>query len=213
MNRIYNRYSSMLLQVNNISKAFGEHQVLSDVSFTVDNGEAVALLGGNGAGKTTLLRIITRLLEPDAGHVLFDGHPLAQDDLRHIGYLPEERGLYRNMRVGEQALYLLRLKGLSRREAEAAARQWFATLGIQDWWDRPVRKLSKGMQQRLQFAVSVAHSPRLLILDEPLSGLDTAGAAMLCSQIAALKQQGTAIILSTHNLQAATDLCDKTFNL
>lgn len=203
----------MILQVEHISKAFGERQVLTDVNLTVDSGQAVALLGGNGAGKTTLLRIITRLLEPDAGHVLFDGHPLAQDDLRHIGYLPEERGLYRNMRVGEQALYLLRLKGLSRREAEAAARQWFATLGIQDWWDRPVRKLSKGMQQRLQFAVSVAHSPRLLILDEPLSGLDTAGAAMLCSQIAALKQQGTAIILSTHNLQAATDLCDKTFNL
>ena len=203
----------MILQVEHISKAFGERQVLTDVNLTVDSGQAVALLGGNGAGKTTLLRIITRLLEPDAGHVLFDGHSLAQDDLRHIGYLPEERGLYRNMRVGEQALYLLRLKGLSRREAEAAARQWFATLGIQDWWDRPVRKLSKGMQQRLQFAVSVAHSPRLLILDEPLSGLDTAGAAMLCSQIAALKQQGTAIILSTHNLQAATDLCDKTFNL
>ena len=203
----------MILQVEHISKAFGERQVLSDVNLTVDSGQAVALLGGNGAGKTTLLRIITRLLEPDAGHVLFDGHPLAQDDLRHIGYLPEERGLYRNMRVGEQALYLLRLKGLSRREAEAAARQWFATLGIQDWWDRPVRKLSKGMQQRLQFAVSVAHSPRLLILDEPLSGLDTAGADMLCSQIAALKQQGIAIILSTHNLQAATDLCDKTFNL
>ena len=203
----------MILQVEHISKAFGERQVLTDVNLTVDSGQAVALLGGNGAGKTTLLRIITRLLEPDAGHVLFDGHPLAHDDLRHIGYLPEERGLYRNMRVGEQALYLLRLKGLSRREAEAAARQWFATLGIQDWWDRPVRKLSKGMQQRLQFAVSVAHSPRLLILDEPLSGLDTAGAAMLCSQIAALKQQGTAIILSTHNLQAATDLCDKTFNL
>ena len=203
----------MILQVEHISKAFGERQVLSDVNLTVDSGQAVALLGGNGAGKTTLLRIVTRLLEPDAGHVLFDGHSLAQDDLRHIGYLPEERGLYRNMRVGEQALYLLRLKGLSRREAEAAARQWFATLGIQDWWDRPVRKLSKGMQQRLQFAVSVAHGPRLLILDEPLSGLDAEGTAMLCSQIAALKQQGTAIILSTHNLQAATDLCDKTFNL
>lgn len=203
----------MILQVEHISKAFGERQVLSDVNLTVDSGQAVALLGGNGAGKTTLLRIVTRLLEPDAGHVLFGGHPLAQDDLRHIGYLPEERGLYRNMRVGEQALYLLRLKGLSRREAEAAARQWFTTLGIQLWWDRPVRKLSKGMQQRLQFAVSVAHGPRLLILDEPLSGLDAEGTAMLCSQIAALKRQGTAIILSTHNLQAATDLCDKTFNL
>ena len=203
----------MILQIEHISKAFGEHQVLTDVSFTVDSGQAVALLGGNGAGKTTLLRIVTRLLEPDAGHVLFDGHPLAQDDLRRIGYLPEERGLYRNMRVGEQTLYLLRLKGLSLREAEAAARRWFATLGMQDWWDRPTRKLSKGMQQRLQFAVSVAHSPRLLILDEPFSGLDAVGASLLRDQITALKRQGTAIILSTHNLQAAADLCDNTFNL
>ena len=203
----------MLLQVNHISKAFGEQQVLSDVNLSVNSGQAMALLGGNGAGKTTLLRIITRLLTPDKGTVLFDGHPLAQDDLRNIGYLPEERGLYRNMRVGEQTIYLLRLKGLSRREAEAATRQWFTTLGMQDWWDRPVRKFSKGMQQRLQFAVSVAHSPRLLILDEPFSGLDADNAAMLRDQITALKQQGTAIILSTHNLQAATDLCDNTFNL
>lgn len=203
----------MLLQVNNISKAFGEHQVLSDVSFTVDNGEAVALLGGNGAGKTTLLRIITRLLETDAGSVLFDGHPLVHDDLCHIGYLPEERGLYRNMRVGEQALYLLRLKGLARKEAEAAAHRWFSTLGMDDWWQMPTRKLSKGMQQRLQFAVSVAHSPHLLILDEPFSGLDADNASMLRNQIATLKQQGTAIILSTHNLQAASDLCDKTISL
>jgi ABC-2 type transport system ATP-binding protein len=203
----------MLLQVNNISKAFGEHQVLSDVSFTVDNGEAVALLGGNGAGKTTLLRIITCLLEPDMGSVLFDGHPIMQDDLRHIGYLPEERGLYRNMRVGEQALYLLRLKGLARQEAETVARRWFSTLGMDDWWQMPTRKLSKGMQQRLQFAVSVAHSPRLLILDEPFSGLDADNASVLHKQIATLKQQGTAIILSTHNLQAASDLCDKTIRL
>lgn len=203
----------MLLQVNNISKAFGEHQVLSGVSFTVDSGEAIALLGSNGAGKTTLLRIITRLLTPDSGSVLFDGHPLVQDDLRHIGYLPEERGLYRNMRVGEQALYLLRLKGLARREAEESAHRWFATLGMEEWWNTPVRKLSKGMQQRLQFAVSVAHSPRLLILDEPFSGFDADNAAMLRKQIAGLKQKGTAIILSTHNLQAAADLCDKTIQL
>lgn len=203
----------MLLQVNNISKAFGEHHVLSGVSFTVDSGEAVALLGSNGAGKTTLLRIVTRLLTPDSGSVLFDGHPLVQDDLRHIGYLPEERGLYRNMRVGEQALYLLRLKGLARRVAEESAHRWFATLGMEEWWNTPVRKLSKGMQQRLQFAVSVAHSPRLLILDEPFSGFDADNAAMLRNQIAGLKQKGTAIILSTHNLQAAADLCDKTIQL
>ena len=203
----------MLLQVDHISKAFGERQVLSDVSLTADSGEAVALLGNNGAGKTTLLRIITRLLEPDGGSVLFDGHTLVQDDLCQIGYLPEERGLYRNMRVGEQALYLLRLKGLTRQEAEEAAHRWFATLGMEDWWNTPVRKLSKGMQQRLQFVVSVAHSPRLLILDEPFSGFDADNASVLRNQIMALKEQGTAIILSTHNLQAAADLCDKTFNL
>ena len=203
----------MLLQVDHISKAFGERQVLSDISFTADSGEAVALLGNNGAGKTTLLRIITRLLEPDGGSVLFDGHSLVQDDLRQIGYLPEERGLYRNMRIGEQALYLLRLKGLTRQEAEEAAHRWFTTLGMEDWWHTPVRKLSKGMQQRLQFAVSVAHSPRLLILVEPFSGFDAENAAVLRNQIMALKEQGTAIILSTHNLQAAADLCDKTFNL
>lgn len=203
----------MILQVDHISKAFGEHRVLDNVCFTVDSGEAVALLGNNGAGKTTLLRIITRLLVADEGSVLFDGHPLVQDDLRHIGYLPEERGLYRNMRVGEQALYLLRLKGLSRREAEESAKRWFATLGMEEWWNTPVRKLSKGMQQRLQFAVSVAHSPRLLILDEPFSGFDADNAAVLHSSLSTLRSQGTAIILSTHNLQAAADLCDKTIRL
>ncbi len=203
----------MLLQINHISKAFGDKQVLADISFSADSGQAVALLGGNGAGKTTLLRIITRLLQPDSGTVLFDGHPLNQANLRQMGYLPEERGLYRNMRVGEQALYLMQLKGLSRRDAEAALLPWMQRLGMEEWWKMPTRKLSKGMQQRLQFAVSVAHSPHLLILDEPFSGLDANNASVLHSTLSTLLSQGTAIILSTHNLQAAADLCTKTVQL
>ena len=169
----------MMLQVDHISKAFGTRQVLTDVTFDVAAGEVVGLLGANGAGKTTLLRIITRLLEPDSGQVLFDGQPLTQDDLRNIGYLPEERGLYRRMRVGEQALYFTRLKGMSGSDAKEALHYWFQRLEMDEWWDRPAGKLSKGMQQRLQFVITVAHTPRLLILDEPFSGLDTAGADML----------------------------------
>ena len=203
----------MILQLDHISKSFGDHTVLHDVSLGVDGGQCVALLGGNGAGKTTLLRIVTRLLQPDSGTVLFDGHLLGQADMRQIGYLPEERGLYRNMRVGEQALYLMLLKGLSRRDAEEALLAWMQRLGMDGWWQMPTRKLSKGMQQRLQFVVSVAHNPRLLILDEPFSGLDANGAAMLRSQIERLRADGTAIILSTHNLQAASELCDLTITL
>lgn len=203
----------MMLQVDHISKAFGARQVLSDVTFDVAEGEVVGLLGANGAGKTTLLRIITRLLEPDSGQVLFNGQPLTQDDLRNIGYLPEERGLYRRMRVGEQALYFTQLKGMSGTDAKEALHNWFQRLEMDEWWDRPAGKLSKGMQQRLQFVITVAHTPRLLILDEPFSGLDTAGADMLGREVLQLKEQGTAILLSTHNLQAANELCDKTIRL
>lgn len=203
----------MLLQIDHISKAFGKHQVLQDVTFGVGAGEATGLLGANGAGKTTLLRIITQLLEPDSGQVLFDGHPLTPGDLQHIGYLPEERGLYRRMRVGEQALYFTQLKGMSGTDAKVALHNWFQRLEMDEWWDRPAGKLSKGMQQRLQFVITVAHTPRLLILDEPFSGLDTAGADMLGREVLRLKEQGTAILLSTHNLQAANELCDKTIRL
>ena len=202
-----------MLQIDHICKTFGEHQVLDNVSFEVSPGEVVGLLGANGAGKTTLLRIVTRLLEPDSGQVLFDGHPLAQDDLRHIGYLPEERGLYRRMRVGEQAFYFARLKGMGVADAEAALHEWFQRLEMGDWWRRPAGKLSKGMQQRLQFVITVAHSPRLVILDEPFSGLDTDGVETLKREVLRLKEQGTAILLSTHNLQAAYELCDKTVRL
>lgn len=203
----------MILQIDHISKAFGGHSVLHDVSFDVAAGEVVGLLGANGAGKTTLLRIITRLIQPDAGRVLFDGHPLTQDDLSRIGYMPEERGLYRHMRVGEQALYLARLKGMGRQEAERELRQWMERLGMGEWWHRQAGKLSKGMQQRLQFVVTVVHRPDLVILDEPFSGFDSTASAMLRTEIAALRDRGAAILLSTHNLQAAAELCDKTIQL
>lgn len=202
-----------ILQVEHISKAFGSHSVLSDVSFRLDAGQALAILGSNGAGKTTLLRIINRILEPDSGQVLFDGHPLAQPDLDRIGYLPEERGLYRRMRAGEQVCYLARLKGMSKTDAEAAARQWFDRLGAAEWWNRPVARLSKGMQQKVQFIAAVVHTPRLLILDEPFSGFDADNADMLRREILSLKAAGTAVLLSTHNLQAASDLCDNTLQL
>lgn len=203
----------MLLQVDHISKAFDSQQVLSNVCFEVQRGEVVGLLGANGAGKTTLLRIITRLIEPDSGQVLFDGHVLAQEDLRHIGYLPEERGLYRHMKVGEQALYLAQMKGMSRGDAEISLHEWFTRLDMSQWWQCQAGKLSKGMQQKLQFVVTVAHNPSLVILDEPFSGFDAANAAMLKREIAGLRERGCAVLLSTHNLQAAEELCDKTIQL
>ena len=199
----------MILKAEHISKAFGTHRVLEDVSLCVDAGEAVALLGANGSGKTTLLRIVVGLLQPDAGRVLYCDHPITPADLCKVGYLPEERGLYRRMKSGEQAVYLLRLKGLSRGEAVDAARGWFSRLGMEQWWGRPVGRLSKGMQQRLQFVVSVAHNPRLLILDEPFSGFDEENAAMLRREIARLRDEGTAVVLSTHNTDAASELCGR----
>lgn len=203
----------MLLEVQEIEKSYGSHRVLDGVSFTADSGEVVGILGANGAGKTTLLRLVTRLLMPDSGTLLFDGHPLAQDDLAQIGYLPEERGLYRHMRAGEQVVYLAQLKGLSHADAEHAAHDWFDRLGVQDWWRRPVNRLSKGMQQKVQFIAAVVHHPRLLILDEPFSGFDRDNAAMLRDEIRRLSNNGTAILLSTHNLDAASDLCTKTIQL
>ena len=202
-----------MLQVDHICKSFSSHQVLSDITFSVDAGEAVALLGGNGAGKTTLLRIVTGLLQPDSGQVLYCGHPMRPADLSEVGYLPEERGLYRNMRCGEQAIYFARLKGLDRDAADSSVHAWFERLGMSEWWNRPASRLSKGMQQRLQFVAAVAHNPSLLILDEPFSGFDAANAAMLETEISRLRQSGTAVLISTHNIQAAGSLCSKTVQL
>ncbi len=203
----------MLLQVDNLSHSYGSQRVLDGVSFTADGGEVVGILGANGAGKTTLLRLVTRILVPDSGSILFDGHPLVQADLARIGYLPEERGLYRHMRAGEQVVYLARLKGLSRSDAVQNAHQWFDRLGAADWWHRPVARLSKGMQQKVQFIASVVHNPSLLILDEPFSGFDRDNADMLRREIQRLSTHGTAILLSTHNLDAAAGLCTKTLQL
>lgn len=203
----------MILQVQNICRSFGEKEVLRGVSFDVAEGEAIALTGSNGAGKTTLLRIITRLLQPDSGEVLFCGHPLRQDDLQHIGYLPEERGLYRRMKVREQALYFARLKGLGRREAEQSVDDWFSRLEMTPWASRQAGQLSKGMQQRLQLVIAVAHRPRLLILDEPFSGFDAFNSDRLQAVINSLRTEGTAILISTHNLQVASSLCSRIVSL
>lgn len=203
----------MLLQVEKIEKSFGSHRVLDGLSFTADSGEVVGILGANGAGKTTLLRIINCLFEADGGQVLFEGHPMTRNDLEVVGYLPEERGLYRRMRVGEQVLYLAQLKGMSRKEAEESAHEWFRRLGAEDWWKKPASKLSKGMQQKIQFIASVVHRPRLLILDEPFSGFDSENATMLRREIERLSAEGTAILLSTHNAEAARDLCTKIIKL
>ena len=203
----------MLLEVQEIEKSYGTHRVLDGVSFTADSGEVVGILGANGAGKTTLLRLVTHLLLPDSGTLLFDGHPLGQKDMAQIGYLPEERGLYRHMRAGEQVVYLARLKGLSHADAEKAAHEWFARLGAADWWRRPVSRLSKGMQQKVQFIATVVHRPRLLVLDEPFSGFDADNSLMLKQQLMRLKADGTGILFSTHNLQAASEMCDKTVQL
>ena len=203
----------MLLQVEKIEKSFGPHRVLSGLSFTADRGEVVGILGANGVGKTTLLRIINCLLEPDGGLVRFDGHPMTRDDLAMVGYLPEERGLYRRMCVGEQVLYLARLKGMTKAAAEESAHEWFHRLGAEEWWKRQASMLSKGMQQKVQFIASVVHRPQLLILDEPFSGFDSDNATMLRREIGHLRDSGTAILLSTHNMQAAADLCTKTVQL
>ena len=200
-----------MLNVENIHKSFGEHTVLDGMSFTVEGGEIVGLLGRNGAGKTTLLRIVCGLLQPDSGQVLFDGKPGVP--MEQIGYLPEERGLYRRMRAGEQAIYMAQMKGLCRKEAETSLRQWFDRMGMADWWNKQASCLSKGMQQRLQFVVTVAHNPRLLVLDEPFSGFDAENTEMICGEIKRLAAEGTAVLLSTHNIQAAEQLCNKTIKL
>lgn len=214
MNRTFhNTFSAMLLEVNHISKMFGRHSVLDDLSFRLDGGECLALFGTNGAGKTTLLRILVGLLAADRGAVVFDGHPLCQHDLTSIGYLPEERGLYRQMPVGEQLVYLARLKGMDKRAAEDATRWWLAQLGMEDTWSRLPQTLSKGMQQRIQIAASVVHHPRLLLLDEPFSGFDSQGEELLVMHLRRLLDEGTAVVLSSHRRSLAASLATQTLEL
>lgn len=197
-----------MLQCESITKKFGAYAALDDVSLEVPSGKIFGLLGPNGAGKTTLIRIINRITIPTAGRVLLDGKLVTDDDVRAIGYLPEERGLFRKMKVGEQALYLARLKGMSTADATKELRKWFTKFGIQSWWDKKVEELSKGMAQKVQFITTVIHRPKLLILDEPFSGFDPVNAQIIRNEILRLRDEGSTIILSTHNMESVEELCD-----
>lgn len=198
-----------LLEVNHVVKNYSKHRALNDVSIQVANGSIFGLLGPNGAGKTSLIRIINQITAPDSGNVLFNGQPLQPHHISQIGYLPEERGLYKKMKVGEQALYLARLKGISTAQAKITLKYWFDKFEILPWWDKTIEELSKGMQQKVQFIVTVLHEPKLLILDEPFSGFDPINANLIKNEILELKQKGTTIIFSTHNMQSVEDLCDE----
>jgi ABC-2 type transport system ATP-binding protein len=197
-----------ILDLKGVSKYFGSYCALNRVSFSVPEGSIFGMLGPNGAGKTTTLRIITQIIAPDEGEVWFNGHPLRADDIGLMGYLPEERGLYKKMSVGEQALYLAQLKGMNRKEAMKRLKYWFEKLEITDWWDKKVEQLSKGMAQKVQFVTTVVHDPLLLIFDEPFSGFDPINANMLKNEIIDLKQKGATIIFSTHNMNSVEELCD-----
>lgn len=197
-----------MLEVRNVTKRYSAHLALDRVSLHVPKGQIFGLLGPNGAGKTTLIRIINRITAPDSGEVFFDGHLSRPEDVARIGYLPEERGLYKKMKVGDEALYLAQLKGLSVHEARTRLQEWFERFDILSWWNRRVEELSKGMQQKLQFIITVVHRPDLLIFDEPFSGFDPVNAELLKQEILALKEQGHTIIFSTHNMASVEELCD-----
>ena len=200
--------SENIIECRNVFKNFGEKVALDNVSVSVPKGGIFGLLGPNGAGKTTLIRIINRITIPNGGEVLFDGRPITQSDVEKIGYLPEERGLYRKMEVGDQAMYLAQLKGMSAAEARKALKEWFVRFGIQDWWKKKVEELSKGMAQKVQFITTVVHKPSLMILDEPFSGFDPVNAELIRKEILRLKDEGATIILSTHNMESVEELCD-----
>ena len=197
-----------IIQCREVCKNFGEKVALDHVSLDFPRGKIFGLLGPNGAGKTTLIRIINRITIPNSGSVLFDGHPITQADVARIGYLPEERGLYRKMLVGDQAMYLAQLKGMSAKDAAAELKKWFVKFGIQSWWSKKVEELSKGMAQKVQFITTVVHKPSLLILDEPFSGFDPVNAQLIREEILSLKEQGATVVLSTHNMESVEELCD-----
>ncbi len=197
----------MILEAKNIVKQYANHRALDDVSVSIPRGSVYGLLGPNGAGKTTLIRIINRITAPDSGELLFDGRAMTADDVSRIGYLPEERGLYKKMKVGEQALYLSRLKGLSKADATASLRKWFKKFEILGWWDKKVEELSKGMAQKVQFIVTVIHNPELLIFDEPFSGFDPINAQILKEEILERAKDGATVIFSTHNMSSVEEIC------
>lgn len=196
------------LEARQVTKRYANHTALEEVSIQVPKGQVFGLLGPNGAGKTTLIRIINRITAPDAGEVWFDGHLSQPQDIYSIGYLPEERGLYKKMKVGEQAVYLAQLKGLSRQEAKKRLTDWFERFDIMPWWNKKLEELSKGMQQKVQFVITVLHRPPLLIFDEPFSGFDPVNAELLKREILKLKEEGHTIIFSTHNMASVEEICD-----
>ena len=197
-----------LIECQEICKSFGEKVALDHVSVSMEKGRIFGLLGPNGSGKTTLIRIINRIMVQDSGVVLFDGRPITQSDVEKIGYMPEERGLYRKMKVGEQAMFLARLKGMSTKDAETELKKWFVRFGIESWWNKKVEELSKGMAQKVQFITTVVHKPSLLILDEPFSGFDPVNAQVVQNEILRLRDEGATIVLSTHNMESVEELCD-----
>lgn len=197
-----------LFAAENVDKVFGSTRALTQVSISVKKQSIFGLLGPNGAGKTTLIRIINQITAPDEGQLFFEGRKMHQADVAYIGYLPEERGLYKKMKVGEQAIYLARLKGLSRQEAVNNLKQWFERLEMKGWWNKKVEELSKGMQQKVQFVTTVVHKPKLLIFDEPFSGFDPINANLLKREILRMRDEGATIIFSTHNMGSVEELCD-----
>ena len=197
-----------IIEVKNVSKTFGEKVALDHVSLEIPEGKIFGLLGPNGAGKSTLIRIINRITIASEGEVFFQGHSISEEDVAKIGYLPEERGLYRKMKVGEQCMYLAQLKGMSARDAASELKKWFVRFDIADWWNKKVEELSKGMAQKLQFITTVVHKPSLMILDEPFSGFDPVNAELIRGEILRLKEEGATIILSTHNMESVEALCD-----
>ena len=197
-----------ILQVENVTKRYSAHTALSDVSLEVPQGSIYGLLGPNGAGKSTLIRVVNRITLPDEGRVLFKGKPITDEDIYRIGYLPEERGLYKKMKVGEQAIFFARLKGMSRREAIARLKEWFVRFGIEEWWNKTVEDLSKGMAQKVQFITTILHKPELLIFDEPFSGFDPINANLLKQEILRLRDEGATVIFSPHNMSSVEEICD-----
>lgn len=198
-----------LIECREVCKNFGEKVALDHVSVDFQEGKIFGLLGPNGAGKTTLIRIVNRITIPNSGEVLFKGQPITQRDVEKIGYMPEERGLYRKMKVGDQAMYLAQLKGMSASDARNELKKWFIRFDIQNWWDKKIEELSKGMAQKVQFITTVVHRPKLLILDEPFSGFDPVNADIIRKEILRLRDEGATIVLSTHNMESVEELCDE----
>lgn len=200
---------SNLLEIRGVSKTYGDFRALNNVSLTIPKGSVYGLLGPNGAGKTSLIRIINQITMPDSGEVILDGEKLSPKHISDIGYLPEERGLYKSMKVGEQALYLAQLKGLSKEEAKKRLKYWFEKFDIFSWWNKKIEELSKGMAQKVQFVVTVLHQPKLLIFDEPFSGFDPINAQLIAKEILHLRDEGATIIFSTHRMESVEELCDE----